>query len=113
VTVIDEQTSTRKLIQDVALARQKLVTSSYKLKAATATLESEMRKLAVRGTSITIAVLSGVLLERAVYRDRSAPGNLANAWVILREIVSVMLTGLFSSRHSNGTHDAAPPLSDV
>lgn len=113
MTVIDEQTSTKKLIQDVALARQRLLTSSYKIKAATATLKSEMRKLAVRSSSIAIALLSGVLLERAVCRDRSLPGSLANVVLILKGISMVMLTGLSSSRPPNDKRDGTPPASGV
>jgi len=111
MTASDEQASTKKLIQDVALARQRLLASSCEIKTATTTLEAEIRRIAVCGSTIAIALLSGALLERAVCRDRSPTGSLANVVVILKGIVTVLLTGLSSSRPSNDTRDTTHPSS--
>ena len=90
MTVLDERSSTAKLVQDLALARYGFLTSSQQLKAAASTLKFEMRELATRKSTIVFAVLGGVLLERAVHREGSLLGSLAKTAAFLQEILLIM-----------------------
>jgi hypothetical protein len=108
VIVIDGRTSTAKLVQDLALARRKLLSSSHQVNAAASNLNLEIRDRVTRKSTIVLAVLAGVLFERTVRQSGSRVGSLPKAMVLLREIVAVVLVRWPFSGSTSGVQEGTP-----